>query len=57
MLRWRNWRLKYEGVQDRALKLYPATKVQVDESTEFSAETTKAHGDESAQRHICEGQI
>ena len=24
MLRWRNWRLKYEGVPDRGLKLYPA---------------------------------
>ena len=23
MLRWRNWRLKYVGGQDRALKLYP----------------------------------
>ena len=23
MLRWRNWRLKYEGVQNRALQLYP----------------------------------
>ena len=23
ILRWRNWRLKYEGVQDRASKLYP----------------------------------
>ena len=27
MLRWRNWRLKYEGVQDRALKLYPAVSL------------------------------
>ena len=25
MLRWRNWRLKYVGVQDRALKLRPGT--------------------------------
>ena len=23
MLRWRNWKLKYVGVQDRALKLCP----------------------------------
>ena len=26
MLRWRNWRFKYVGVQDRALKLCPGTQ-------------------------------
>ena len=26
MLRWKNRRLKYEGVQDRTLKLYPALR-------------------------------
>ena len=25
MLRLRNWRIKYEGVQDTVLKLYPAS--------------------------------
>ena len=27
MLRWRNWSLKYERVQDRALKLYPGVHI------------------------------
>ena len=24
---WRNWRLEYEGVQDKALKLYPEDRL------------------------------
>ena len=31
MLRWRKGRLKYEGVQDRALKLYPVINSSFDE--------------------------
>ena len=29
MLRWRNWDLKYVGVEDRAFKLCPVVKVKV----------------------------
>ena len=33
MLKWRNWRLKYVGVQDRALKLCPEVKPQLNKHT------------------------
>ena len=35
MLRWRNWRLKYVGVQDRALKLCPAMDYPSSESERY----------------------
>ena len=48
MLRWRNWGLKYEGVQDRALKLYPAQKrigIGISETEWISSETKRYQGE------------
>ena len=36
MPRLRNWMPKYEGVQDRALKLYPAGPMMRVQSTDYS---------------------